>query len=43
MGYFQFGGSDIIMIFQKGINVSIVHDGNLTLMGQPYANLKRND
>ena len=43
MGYFQFGGSDIVMIFQKGIDVSIVHDGNLTLMGQPYANLKRND
>lgn len=43
MGYFQFGGSDIVMIFQKGVDVSIVHDGNLTLMGQPYANLKRND
>jgi phosphatidylserine decarboxylase precursor len=40
MGYFQFGGSDIVMIFQKGVDVSIVHDGNLTLMGQPYANLK---
>ena len=43
MGYFQFGGSDIVMIFQKGIDVSIAHNSDLTLMGQPYANLKRNE
>ena len=43
MGFFQFGGSDIVMIFQKGIDVSIMHDGDLILMGQAYANLKRNE
>jgi phosphatidylserine decarboxylase precursor len=43
MGFFQFGGSDIVMIFQKGVDVNIVHGFELTLMGQPYARLTRND
>ncbi len=46
MGYFQFGGSDIVMIFQKGVEVEdlTLKDGSgkprHLLMGQPYANLK---
>ena len=43
MGFFQFGGSDVVMIFQKGIDVNIVHGFELTLMGQHYARLTRND
>jgi phosphatidylserine decarboxylase precursor len=43
MGFFQFGGSDVVMIFQKGVDVNIVHGFELTLMGQPYAKLTRND
>lgn len=43
MGFFQFGGSDIVMIFQKGIEVSIKHNSGMTLMGEPYASLKRTD
>ena len=43
MGFFQFGGSDIVMIFQKGVDVKIAHGFELTLMGQPYARLTRND
>ncbi len=43
MGFFQFGGSDVVMMFQKGIDVNIVHGFELTLMGQPYARLTRND
>jgi phosphatidylserine decarboxylase precursor len=39
MGFFQFGGSDVVMIFQKGVDVNIVHGFELTLMGQPYARL----
>jgi phosphatidylserine decarboxylase len=41
MGFFQFGGSDIIMIFQRGVDVEIVHNGDLTLMGEPYARLRK--
>jgi phosphatidylserine decarboxylase precursor len=41
MGYFLFGGSDIIMIFQKGINVELAHDGDHLLMGEAYARLSR--
>jgi len=41
MGFFQFGGSDIIMIFQKDVKVSILHDGDYLLMGQPYAKLTK--
>lgn len=43
MGFFQFGGSDIVMIFQKGVEVSILHNGGMTLMGEPYASLKLSD
>ena len=39
MGYFQFGGSDIILLFQRGVDVSLLHNGDFTLMGQPYARL----
>lgn len=46
MGYFMVGGSDVIMIFQKGIDVELLTtpDGEggyeHLLMGEPYANLK---
>ena len=40
MGYFMFGGSDVIMIFQKGIIVNLQHHGDLLLMGEAYAELK---
>lgn len=39
MGYFKFGGSDVIMIFQSGVDVNILHHGDLLLMGEAYANL----
>lgn len=39
MGYFLFGGSDIVMLFQKGVDVELLHDGNHLLMGQAYARL----
>ena len=39
MGFFQFGGSDIVMIFQRGVDVSLLHKGDLLLMGEGYANL----
>ena len=39
MGYFQFGGSDVIMIFQQGVEVSLLHHGDQLLMGESYANL----
>lgn len=41
MGYFLFGGSDIVMIFQRDVSVEIVHDGDLLLMGEAYARLTR--
>ncbi|MBQ4388232.1 MAG: phosphatidylserine decarboxylase [Prevotella sp.] len=42
MGFFQFGGSDIVLIFQRGVQVELLHKGgdDVTLMGQPYAKLK---
>ena len=47
MGYFLFGGSDIVMVFQKGVDVDFVcqkdesGDGySHVLMGEPYADLK---
>ncbi len=43
MGYFQFGGSDIVMIFQKDVNVTICHNEDLLLMGQAYARLTVNE
>ena len=36
MGYFLFGGSDIVMIFQEGVSLSLVSQEHI-LMGQPYA------
>ena len=47
LGYFLFGGSDIIMIFQSGVEVDLLvpEDGNggykHILMGQPYAKLEK--
>jgi Phosphatidylserine decarboxylase. len=41
MGYFLFGGSDIVMLFQKGYDVEIVHDGGHLLMGEAYARLTK--
>ena len=45
MGYFLFGGSDIVMVFQSSVDVEFLceeeGDGYAhVLMGQPYANLK---
>ena len=42
MGFFKFGGSDIVMIFQRGVNVELLHDGDLLLMGEAYASLNVN-
>ena len=45
MGYFLFGGSDIVMIFQKSVEVELLcpEDGEggyaHLLMGEPYARL----
>lgn len=39
MGYFKFGGSDIVMIFQRGVDVEILHDEDFLLMGKAYARL----
>ena len=36
MGYFLFGGSDIVMIFQEGIDLELSASGHI-LMGEPYA------
>ena len=41
MGYFLFGGSDIVMIFQRDINVELLHSGDHLLMGEAYAHLTR--
>jgi len=43
MGFFLFGGSDIVMIFQRDINVELAFDlnNNFLLMGQAYAKLKK--
>ena len=38
MGYFLFGGSDIVMIFQEGVNLELATNGHI-LMGEPYANV----
>jgi phosphatidylserine decarboxylase len=40
MGFFQFGGSDIILLFQKGVQVKMLAKGKkLTLMGEALAQL----
>ena len=46
MGYFLFGGSDIVMVFQEGVEVNMLcePDGDgyaHILMGEPYAALAR--
>ena len=41
MGYFLFGGSDIVLIFQRDINVQLLHSGDHLLMGEAYAHLTR--
>ena len=47
LGYFLFGGSDIVMIFQDSVDVNMVvpEDGNggysHVLMGEPYAELTK--
>ena len=49
MGYFLFGGSDIVMVFQSCVDVDFLCEKEgegyaHVLMGQPYANLtKRNE
>ena len=40
MGYFLFGGSDIVMIFQDGIDLELTAQGHI-LMGEPYAKIKK--
>lgn len=39
MGYFQFGGSDIVMIFQEGVELKLEADHHI-LMGEPYADIE---
>ena len=39
MGYFQFGGSDIVMIFQEGVQLDLVTKEHIH-MGEPYAFVK---
>ena len=46
MGYFLFGGSDIVMVFQSGVDVDFLCEKEgegyaHVLMGQPYANLTK--
>ncbi len=43
MGFFLFGGSDIVMIFQRDIDVELTFDlkDNFLLMGEAYARLKQ--
>lgn len=47
MGYFMFGGSDVVMIFQRDVEVKLVTtpdgDGGYEhiLMGEPYARLSK--
>ena len=36
MGYFLFGGSDIVMIFQEGVSLTLASQEHI-LMGEPYA------
>ncbi len=43
MGYFLFGGSDVVLIFQRGVEVELLHMGEHLLMGEAYADLKKNE
>jgi hypothetical protein len=36
-GYFQFGGSDIIILFQEGVNPEIDESDEFRLVGTPVA------
>ena len=38
MGYFLFGGSDIVMVFQKGVSLELLSEKHI-LMGEPYAEI----
>ena len=40
MGFFQFGGSDIVLLFQRGISVETFGEGDLLLMGEAFAKLE---
>lgn len=39
MGYFLFGGSDIVMVFQKGVSLNLLSKEHI-MMGEPYAEIK---
>ena len=39
MGYFLFGGSDIVMIFREGVELKLEADHHI-LMGEPYADVE---
>lgn len=41
MGYFMFGGSDIVMLFQRDVNVETVYEKDQLLMGEAYAKLTK--
>lgn len=41
MGYFLFGGSDIVMIFQDGVTLELSSKDHI-LMGEPYAEMPKN-
>lgn len=41
MGYFLFGGSDIVMVFQKGVELSLCSPNEHVYMGQPYASISK--
>ena len=43
LGYFLFGGSDVVLIFQRGVEVELLHMGEHLLMGEAYADLKKNE
>lgn len=40
LGYFMFGGSDIVMIFDKSVECVSLIENDHVLMGENYANLK---
>lgn len=39
MGYFLFGGSDIVMIFRAGVRIELLSTEHV-LMGEPYAAIR---
>ena len=39
MGYFLFGGSDVVMVFQRGVTLELVTTEHI-LMGEPYADVR---